>query len=1020
MKSLYASAARVASAVALVSTSVATNVLAQSQGTSPAQVEEVVVTGSLIRGATEDGPVSVEVFSAEDLEAQGAPSITEFTRSLTSSSEAAGEPNIDFAGTQAGRVTVNLRGLGASRTMVLLNGHRTSDDVSFIPTNALERVEVLEDGAGVTYGAGAVGGVMNFVTRRDFRGVEVTAQHKFIDGSDDGEQEFGIVWGFGSDSADILLSAQYARQGALNMSERDYGMLSMAENPTQYLAFSSQPSTYYRPGSFTATPDFTTESCAAVGGVPGGTAAAPACYYAYTPLFNFVDETENLRLFGSADFDVNDHMRGRFEMGYSRTEVAETWAAPTIPPDPTRRGAAGAGGICAFSTYFCQYSIPISVNGVQNPYVAEFYARNLPGTPVPASGSIYTGLFWEPFALNGNPLYEGGARHESRLAERLGVAAKLEGEFTGLLEGINYSYGVSGGMTRIKLTRRDLIVSRLQNAMRGYGGPNCQATDNTPTDYTSAATYDATVGIQSSVAPGTNGCLWYNPFASSFASSPVNSGTNPSYGGPSFENSRELLRWLQPDFPIETRVTDLNVDILFSGEMPEAIALPGGAISWALGGQYRTVSDRITTLAEGELFVLGSQQCPYPGQLPGSTGCSIGAPGPFWGTGSFDPSDNRHEVRSVMTEFRLPILDSVEAQLAARHEDYGDFDGTVYKVAAKWQPLDWLAFRGSYSTNYAAPIPPPGIPGRPTSITDPTPVPGSAYISRFTTYFPTITTNVPGTGPEEAVVKNFGILLNADAFTTGSYITASIDYFEFDIEDEIVLSSVATVLQNVAPSGSSLSAALDCSSPHMAFVALSSPCGPGSTLNSLSQVLVFQTNGPGTKTAGFELGLDYYQPLFGGDLSVGFKATRVTKYELEGYSVNGVLFDQGGDRLGFANQDRTGDFSPELRGNAYVGYRIGPHSVRVQSNHTKGVRDHRYEPVTEANRLLHGTQANDYTDFDLHYRFELPWLDATTARVTVLNVGDVDPMAAQQRNGYWTGVGNPRGRQIEVGLTAKF
>lgn len=78
------------------------------------------------------------VFSAEDLEAQGAPNIVELTRSLTSASEGLGAPNIDLAGTAAGRVTVNLRSLGPTRTMVLLNGHRTSDDVSFIATNALE------------------------------------------------------------------------------------------------------------------------------------------------------------------------------------------------------------------------------------------------------------------------------------------------------------------------------------------------------------------------------------------------------------------------------------------------------------------------------------------------------------------------------------------------------------------------------------------------------------------------------------------------------------------------------------------------------------------------------------------------------------------------------------------------------------------------------------------------------------------------------------------------------------------
>lgn len=1011
MKSRRQGVANAASTVALVSTALLS---AQSWAQSQSQaggLEELVVTGSLIRGATEDGPVSVEVFTAADLEAQGSPNITEFTRNLTSSSEALGEPNIDLAGTAAGRVTVNLRGLGPTRTMVLLNGHRTSDDVSFIPMNAIERVEVLEDGAGVTYGAGAVGGVMNFVTRRKFRGLELSGQHKFIDGSDGGEQDAGFVWGFGSDRADILIAAQYARQGRLNFTERDYGQLSFERNPTQYLSFSSQPASYFVPGGIgTRVNDYDAASCAAVGGVqPNNT---QECYYYYTPLFNFIDETENIRVFGSADFVVSDSMRGRFELGYSKTEVAETWAAPTIPPDPTRRGVAGAAGICAFSTYFCQYEIPISVNGVQNPYVAEFYARNRPGTPVPASGSIYTGLFWEPFALNGNPLYEGGARHESRTADRWGLAAKLEGEFGGMLEGINYTYSVSGGMTRVLLNRRDLIVSRLQNALRGYGGPNCRAVDDTPTDYSTRATYDATVGIQSTTAPGTEGCLWYNPFASSFAVSPVSGQANPSYGGAAFENSPELLRWIQPDFPIETRTYDLNVDVLFSGELPDAMALPGGAISWALGGQYRTESTRRTTRAEDELFILATQECPYADQLPGTTGCGIGAPGPFWGTSGFRPLSTNQDVVSVFGEMRVPIIDSIETQWAVRHEDYGGFDGTVFKIAARWQALDWLAFRGSFSTNYAAP---------PSTITDTTPTAGSAYISRFTTYFPTITSNVPGTGPEEAVVKNFGVLFNLDGFSSGSYVTASLDYFDFDIKDQIVLSSVTTVLQNIAPTGNSLAAPLDCSVPHMAFVVMSSPCVQGvSTLNSVNQVLVYQTNGPGIRTSGFEFALDYLQPLFGGDLSMGVKATRVTRYEVEGYAVNGVEFDRGGDRLGYANIDRSGDFSSELRGNLHVGYRIGAQSFRLQGNYTKGVRDDRYWPLSDATRQLYGVVPNDYTDVDFHYRLDLPWIDGASMRLSVLNLTDEDPMAAQTRNGYWTGVGNARGRQIEIGATMRF
>lgn len=1006
-------AVRAAIASAAVSSAFIAPAIAQQSTPQPAALEEVTVTGSLIKGAQEDAAIAVEVFTAEDLEAQGAPNIVEFTRSLTSSTEALGEPNIDLAGTAAGSVTVNLRGLGATRTMTLLNGHRTSGDVSFIPTNAIGRVEVLQEGAGVTYGAGAVGGVINFVTRTNFNGLELSAQHKFIDGSQGGESEGGFVWGTSSDRGSLMFAAQYVHQGRLNFTARDYGTQPFEVNPTQYLAFSSQPASYYLPGiapagaTGTRVNDYTASSCRAVGGVqPNGTAE---CYYYYTPLFNFIDETENTRLFASGNFHVTDSTNVRFELGYSRTEVPETWAAPTLPPDPTRRGAAGTLGVCAFSTFLCEFQIPISVNGVQNPFVAEFYARNVPGVAVPASGSIYTGVFWEPWALNGNPLFDGGARYESRMTDRWGFSVGVDGDLGGFLEGIGYNLAVSGGMTRTKLTRRDIVVARMQNALRGYGGPNCGAVDNTPTDYTSNATYDATVGVQSTQAPGTNGCQWFNPFASSWPSSSVNGGANPSYAGAAFQNSIELQKWLMPDIPIETRNFDINVDLLFSGEMPEAIALPGGNIAWAFGGQYRSVSDRTASLAERELFDIAVQPCAYPGQQPGQRGCGVGAPGPFWATGRFQATKTLQEVVSVFGELRLPITDDIDAQLAARREDYNGFEGTVYKAALKWQALDWLAFRGSWSTNYAAP---------PANITDTTQVPGAAYITRFTTFIPTINSNIPGTGPERAVVTNFGALFNSSIFGEG-HITASLDYFDFDIKDQIVNTSVTTVLNNVAPVGNTFSAVVNCSAPLITFVILNAPCGPTTTLNNLSQVYVYQTNGPGVRTSGLELSLDYFQPAFGGDIGFGVKATQVTKYEVEGYAVNGVQFDTGGDRLGYANLERSGDFSSKLRGNAYGNYHIGRHNIRAQVNYTKGVTDDRGVPVTYPRSTL-GVAPHDYVDLDLHYRLELWWFDNASARLSVLNVTDKDPMPAQVRNGYYSGVGNARGRQIELGLNLKF
>ena len=94
------------------------------------------------------------------------------------------KPTTSPARPLTGSVNYNLRGLGADKTLVLLNGRRMSQNTSNIPSAALARTEILKDGAAVIYGADATGGVVNFITRDDFVGLEVGGQYKMIDGSD--------------------------------------------------------------------------------------------------------------------------------------------------------------------------------------------------------------------------------------------------------------------------------------------------------------------------------------------------------------------------------------------------------------------------------------------------------------------------------------------------------------------------------------------------------------------------------------------------------------------------------------------------------------------------------------------------------------------------------------------------------------------------------------------------------------------------------------------------------------------
>lgn len=157
-----------------------------------AAVSEVVVTGSLIRGTATTGALPVDVIGAQELEKQGSPTVVQLIKTIPAAASSIGESN-RFLGDVAGAATVNLRGFGSSRTLVLFNGRRLTPstaagvgggvDINFIPTAAIGRIEVLKDGAAATYGSDAVAGVVNFISRTDLKGFEINADYGFINGS---------------------------------------------------------------------------------------------------------------------------------------------------------------------------------------------------------------------------------------------------------------------------------------------------------------------------------------------------------------------------------------------------------------------------------------------------------------------------------------------------------------------------------------------------------------------------------------------------------------------------------------------------------------------------------------------------------------------------------------------------------------------------------------------------------------------------------------------------------------------
>ena len=146
--------------------------------------EKITVTGSHIKRIQVEGPSPVEILDREYLDKTGHNSVSDVLRDITASSfggsrERSGSATADVA-------TVNLRGLGASRTLVLMNGRRlpkdsigAATDLNNIPFAAVERIEILKDGASALYGSDAIGGVVNIITKKNFDGFAFTTSGSF-------------------------------------------------------------------------------------------------------------------------------------------------------------------------------------------------------------------------------------------------------------------------------------------------------------------------------------------------------------------------------------------------------------------------------------------------------------------------------------------------------------------------------------------------------------------------------------------------------------------------------------------------------------------------------------------------------------------------------------------------------------------------------------------------------------------------------------------------------------------------
>ncbi|WP_057829962.1 TonB-dependent receptor plug domain-containing protein [Colwellia sp. TT2012] len=212
---------------ALAATSMTTVQAIAQEGAE--EVERIAVTGSRISRTDIETASPITVISADFIAKSGFTSVQEI---LAMQPAAAG---MSLGATSnngsGGSATVNLRGMGTQRTLVLLNGRRmvasgtganSSVDLNTIPVSMIQSIEILKDGASAVYGSDAIAGVINIITKKDFVGTEVTADGSITDKGDGESGGFSILHGSEFAGGNLVLGVQYSKRGEVIQSDRDF------------------------------------------------------------------------------------------------------------------------------------------------------------------------------------------------------------------------------------------------------------------------------------------------------------------------------------------------------------------------------------------------------------------------------------------------------------------------------------------------------------------------------------------------------------------------------------------------------------------------------------------------------------------------------------------------------------------------------------------------------------------------------------------------------------------------------
>jgi iron complex outermembrane receptor protein len=995
----YRSASR-----AVIATAIVASAPAFAQDADKADTE-IVVTGSLIRGSAEASPAPVEVITADDLANQGGPTMMALAKSLAASSGVLGDASQFDIRSQfnQGAASVNLRGLGPQRTLVLLNGRRVVPtgagnmplvDINLFPSGAIERIEILKDGAAATYGSDAIAGVVNFITRTDQDGFLAEGDYRYIDGSN-GDWNAALSWGGDLGPARVFLSGGYQRRSELRVTDRDFGLLPYAVNPQGGWSGGGNPGNFDFDATLNGVRFEADEGCAAVGGfrsLPGS--SADLCMTPYLGFTNFVEPEDRFQLFADVEVPLGTadlRLTGLF----GRTDTVLTTSPSYLPTiAPSANAAFGGGGLFVIPQYAPAMADYCSRFGGASGCAVD--ARGVPQAP-----ALAYPVRFRPLLLGGNPLFdnERGAATPDYEGEQYQVTASLTQPVTSAMD-------LQTSLTWSRNDRRfqgiDNFVDLLQNALAGFGGEACAfATPQSRAGMTTA---------QLAAVAGRNGCHFFNPFSTGIPGNAITGEPNPGYAGTNNPLGLDLTPGAGlindastvDDFftVIErgARTEQWVGDVLLSGL--SGVALPGGEIGFAVGAQYRRDGYRRTYSANNNLDVF-----PCPGSVLNPAATCSPEVGPVGFLGSNRNADVTSDVWALFTELQLPVTERLQAQLSARYEDYGSSGSTFDpQVRLKYELADWMSLRGGVGTTFRAP-PPQNTAADLVILT----FIGGAFRAVD------ILAN-PDLAPETATTWNGGVLVDHGGFR------ASVDYWRYQFDGAIEAEPVSGIVS--ALFGGSGTA--NCGAPAYADLQARFTFSGGiCSAANVQRLATYAFNSADVTTSGLDFQASYDFAAGSARLQAGLSGAHVFEYEVGDVVVEGITVQPAFDAAGKLNYQTTAYPIPRWKGRAWLQGLSGEHMLRLQANHVSGYDDQRGADVFGPNAgvlagasVTEGKHIASFTTLDAVWRWDVR--SGTTFSVALENLLDEDPPFARLDQNYDPFTASPLGFTARVGLSQAF